>query len=102
MNRQASLVLLIPWFGIAHTVMATLTLKIPDALDAALEAASTRRHISKSAVIRAALEEALAQEEKAADAAAVWVATWRGCLSGPEEASPDDERLRHILNKHLR
>ncbi len=50
--------------------MATLTLKIPDALDAALEAASTRRHMSKSDVVRVALEEALAQEEKAGDAAA--------------------------------
>ncbi|MGQ0594387.1 MAG: hypothetical protein ACT4QB_17590 [Gammaproteobacteria bacterium] len=77
-------------------------MKIPDALDAALEAASTRRHISKSAAVCAALEQALAQEENAADATAVWVATWRGCLSEPEEAGPDDERLRHILNRHLR
>ena len=82
--------------------MATITLKIPDELNAALEVASARQHMSKSAVVRAALEEALALEEKAANAAAVWVGTWRGCLAGREEASPDDARLRHLLSKHVR
>ena len=43
--------------------MATITLKIPDELNAALKAFSARRRVSKSAVVRAALEEALAREE---------------------------------------
>ena len=43
--------------------MATITLKIPDELNAALEAVNARRRVSKSAVVRAALEEALAREE---------------------------------------
>ena len=38
--------------------MNTLTLKIPDALDAALQLASARRHLTKSAVVRKALEKA--------------------------------------------
>lgn len=42
--------------------MNTLTLKIPESLDAAFQMASARRHISKSAVVREALENALAEE----------------------------------------
>lgn len=36
------------------------------------------------------------------DAAALWVATWSGCLVGREQPGQDDERLQHLLNKHLR
>ena len=82
--------------------MATITLKIPDELNAALEALSARRHVSKSAVVRAALEETLAREADAANAAARWVETWHGCLRGEEEARADDDRLTHLLSKHLR
>jgi predicted transcriptional regulator len=82
--------------------MATITLKIPDELNAALEALSARRHVSKSAVVRAALEEALARETEAANAAAHWVQTWRGCLHGKEEPRADNDRLAHLLGKHLR
>ncbi len=37
-----------------------------------------------------------------ADAAALWVATWSGCLAGREQPNEDDERLKYLLNKHLR
>ncbi|WP_295427300.1 hypothetical protein [uncultured Thiodictyon sp.] len=37
-----------------------------------------------------------------ADAAALWVATWSGCLAGREQPNEDDERLKYVLNKHLR
>jgi Arc/MetJ-type ribon-helix-helix transcriptional regulator len=76
--------------------MATITLKIPDELNAALEAVSARRHVSKSAVVRAALEEALA------GTAARWVGEWRGQLRGRETPAQANDRLAHLLGKHLR
>lgn len=82
--------------------MNTLTLKIPESLDAALQMASARRHISKSAVVREALENALADELRQKAPAVNWVDRWRGVLSGKESAADADERVAHILNKHLR
>ncbi|MEI8323754.1 MAG: ribbon-helix-helix protein, CopG family [Betaproteobacteria bacterium] len=82
--------------------MNTLTLKIPEALDAALQVASARRHMSKSAVVREALETVLADELKQTGPAANWVSRWRGALRGKESAKPADERVAHILSKHLR
>jgi predicted transcriptional regulator len=82
--------------------MATITLKIPDELNAALEAISARRRVSKSAVVRAALEEALAREETLAGAAARWVGEWRGQLRGRETPAQANDRLAHLLEKHLR
>lgn len=82
--------------------MNTLTLKIPDSLDAALQAASTRRRLSKSAVVREALERALTDELRQATPAAHWVDRWRGVLRGQESAVSADARVAHILAKHLR
>lgn len=82
--------------------MNTLTLKIPEALAAALQAASTRRHLSKSAVVREALEKALADELQQTGQAAHWIERWRGALGGKSPAEPVDEREAHILRKHLR
>jgi Arc/MetJ-type ribon-helix-helix transcriptional regulator len=76
--------------------MATITLKIPDELNAALEAVSARRRVSKSAVVRAALEEVLA------GAAARWAGEWRGQLRGRETPAQANDRLAHLLEKHLR
>lgn len=82
--------------------MNTLTLKIPESLDAALQLASARRHMSKSAVVREALEKVLADELKQTGPAASWVSRWRGVLGSKESATPADERVAHILSKHLR
>lgn len=82
--------------------MNTLTLKIPDALDTALHAASARRHMTKSAVVREALELALADELKQTTPAANWLGQWRGAFSGNLGAQAGDARVAHILNKHLR
>jgi len=82
--------------------MHTLTLKIPDALDAALQLASARRQMSKSAVVRKALEQVLAEELKQTTPAAHWVDHWRGSLSGTASNASGDERVAHILGKHLR
>ena len=89
--------------------MNVLTLKIPEALDAALQAASRARGLSKSAVVREALEQSLGRQADQAGTAERWVAQWRGRLTasppkggGKGKARPQDERLAHILGKHLR
>ncbi len=82
--------------------MNTLTLKIPETLDAALQAASAQRHISKSAVVREALEKALANEIRQTGPAAKWVSRWRGSMLSKSASTLGDERTAHILNKHVR
>lgn len=82
--------------------MNTLTLKIPDALDLALQRASTRRQMSKSAVVREALEDVLADDLRQTTPAARWVGRWRGALSGESLNPAGDERVAHVLRKHLR
>jgi predicted transcriptional regulator len=82
--------------------MNTLTLKIPEALDAALQAASAKRQVSKSAVVREALEKALADELCQAGSAATWLARWRGSLRKPAAGKRPDERVADILSKHAR
>ena len=90
--------------------MNVLTLKIPDDLDAALQAASRERGVSKSAMVRQALEQSLNRQAEQAGAAGRWVAQWRGRLSatpaarkgrGAKAAAPED-RLAHLLAKHVR
>ncbi len=91
--------------------MNVLTLKIPEALDAALQAASHARGLSKSAVVREAIEQSLGRQADAAGAAERWLAQWRGRLADPApnrkaakstKAKAPDQRLAHILAKHLR
>lgn len=89
--------------------MNVLTLKIPDELDAALQTASRARGLSKSALVRQALEQSLNRQAEQAGAAERWVAQWRGRLSkspaarkgrDTQAAAPDD-RLAHLLAKHV-
>ena len=82
--------------------MNTLTLKIPQSLNDALQRASARRHMSKSAVVREALEKPLASELDQGGSAAAWVRQWRGALAAVDTAPPGNARLAHILVKHLR
>lgn len=89
--------------------MNVLTLKIPEELDAALLAVSRTRGLSKSAVVREALEQSLGRQADQAGTAARWVEQWRGRFAAPPpkgrskgQARPQDERLAHILSKHLR
>ena len=81
--------------------MQTVTLKLPEPLANALQTASRRRGVSRSALIREALEHALAAEVQTAGPAAQWLSQWRGALRTP---TPDagDERLQQIFDKHLR
>ena len=89
--------------------MHLLTVKIPDELDAALQAASRSRGVSRSAVVQEALAQALGRQADQAATAERWVAQWRGRLPPPSAAGrpqagaqPRDERLAGILAKHLR
>jgi predicted transcriptional regulator len=83
--------------------MNTLTLKIPGALDTALQLASARRNMTKSAVVREALEQVLADELKQTTPAANWLGQWRGALSGHAgPQSSGDARVAEIIRKHLR
>ena len=82
--------------------MNTLTLKIPASLEAALQAASTRRQVSKSALVREALQRALVDELAQATPVAQWANRWRGALAVDTAAESQDARVAHILRKHAR
>lgn len=84
--------------------MNVLTLKLPDDLHAALNAASRQRGLSKSAVVREALELSLRAHGAAAGSAERWVTQWQGQLKLPDPRGLDaaDPRLAHLLAKHVR
>ena len=84
--------------------MNVITLKLPDDLNAALKEVSRKRGLSKSAVVREALEQSLLSQGVAAGAAERWVAQWQGSLMLPEasEVEAGDSRLAHLLAKHVR
>lgn len=84
--------------------MNVITLKLPDDLNAALKEVSRKRGMSKSAVVREALQESLLAQGQTASAAERWVAQWQGRLQLPSanEAAAADARLAHLLARHLR
>jgi predicted transcriptional regulator len=82
--------------------MSTLTLEIPEELEAALHAASARRRVPPSTLVREALERALASETESSATVDQWLSRWRGSLREPPESSDDEARLAHLLKKHLR
>ena len=82
--------------------MNTLNLKIPQALDDALQLASTRRQMSKSALVREPLEKTLSDELKQTSSAAAWVNKWRGTIDSSRLVKAGNDRLKHILEKHRR
>ncbi len=84
--------------------MNVITLKLPDDLNAALKEVSRKRGLSKSAVVREALEQSLLAQGAVAGAAERWVAQWQGRLELPEpgDVAATDPRLAHLLVKHLR
>lgn len=111
------MVLSVVQISITGVRLNTLTLKIPQTLVDALQIASTRRKISKSAVVRDALERTLTVELKQLAPATAWLERWRGALSAPTldvsgvspdrrdlsavSPAPPDSRLAHILAKHM-
>jgi predicted transcriptional regulator len=87
--------------------MNAITLKIPEDLDVALNAASQRRGLSKSAIIREALERSLRMPAGAGTPAETWLLQWRGRLGKPRRRKSasgrsEDARLADMLAKHVR
>lgn len=84
--------------------MNVIALKLPDNLNAALKEVSRKRGLSKSAVMREALEQSLLTQGVVAGEAERWVAQWQGTLQLPEvsEIESTDPRLAQLLAKHLR
>jgi len=83
--------------------MKVITVKLPDDLHAALQTVSRERGLSKSAVVREALEQSLRAQGVVAGAAERWVAQWQGRLQLPAaEVETGDPRLEHLLAKHAR
>ncbi|MDR0672728.1 MAG: ribbon-helix-helix domain-containing protein [Zoogloeaceae bacterium] len=82
--------------------MHTLTLKIPDELDAALRTASTQRQLGKSEFVRQALAVALEAELRQTKAASRWLERWSGSLAPAGANALDDARLEHLRQKHLK
>jgi predicted transcriptional regulator len=84
--------------------MNVITLKLPDDLNAALKEVSRKRGLSKSAVVREALEQSLLAQGVTAGAAERWVAQWQGRLKLPSmsDAQATDPRLAHLIGKHVR
>lgn len=84
--------------------MNVITLKLPDNLHTALKEVSRKRGLSKSAVVREALEQSLLSQGAVAGAAERWVAQWQGRLTLPavRDVESTDPRLSHLLAKHVR
>ncbi len=97
--------------------MNTMSLKISTTLHESLERAAKSRKVSKSEVVRTALEENFANDlsngEHTLTVASVWAQRWTGKFkearlqSRAQEQMPllgstqVDERLEHIIAKHL-
>ena len=83
--------------------MHVFSLKLPDDLNAALQEVSRKRGVSKSAVVREALEQSLMAQGAVAGAAERWVAQWQGQLKLPKgrTAEDTDPRLAQLLAKHV-
>ena len=72
----------------------TISVKLPDGVDARLSAEAQRRRVTKSAIVRAAIEDALARNGKARGGSALALAKGlAGCLSGPGDLSTSKARL---------
>ncbi len=74
--------------------MTTLTCKIPERLDAALETLARRRRLSKSAIVREALELRLGKPDaRHAPVAFALVKRLCGTLRGPSDLSTNPAHM---------
>lgn len=75
--------------------MKTLSVKVPSALEVELTVAATRRGLSKSALIRAALEGALTSGRgRQAGSFLALARDLAGCVAGPKDLSHSPRHLR--------
>ncbi len=88
------------WYYPRHvrqqTPMKTITLKLPDTLDLRLtHFVQTQKALSKSAVVRQAIEHHLSAAPLSDDpSAAVMAAKWLGRLKGPRDLSSNPKHLQ--------
>ena len=77
--------------------MHTISLKVPESLASRLEDTARQKGVSKSALIRDALEAYLqADRAERAESALSQVADLAGILSGPEDLSVNKDYLRNF------
>ena len=75
--------------------MTNLSLKLPEAVAARLAAVARKRNQSKSAVVRAILDECLTETESAAQGSCLEVAAdLAGCVAGPRDLSTHERHMR--------
>ena len=75
--------------------MKSLSLKLPDALDAKLAAVARKRRASKSVIVREALEAYIAHGGKVIPGSALDLAKdLAGCLEGPGDLSYNKRHMR--------
>lgn len=74
--------------------MKTVSVKIPASLEARLTATATRRGVSKSVVIRRALEREMSETRDGSSQSFLALAKdLAGCLAGPPDLSHHPKRL---------
>lgn len=74
--------------------MKTISLKLPESLDAKLSRVAKQRDQTKSDVVRAALEEYLNGERAAAQETFLAAAQkWIGCVEGPGDLSTNPKYM---------
>jgi predicted DNA-binding protein len=77
--------------------MTTISCKIPERLDARLDAVARRRRLTKSEIVRQALERHLRQSrERSAPRAFDLVKRLAGCLHGPRDLSANPRHLEDL------
>ncbi len=75
--------------------MKTLSVKLPDGLDARLTAAARRRKTTRSSLVRKTLRDALREEGTAKHGSALDVVRdLIGCVSGPADLSVNKAHLK--------
>jgi predicted transcriptional regulator len=79
-------------FGYYCPAMTTISLKLPDSLEARLTAEAKRRRTTTSAIVREAVEQAFAKKKKFVSCADL-AGDLAGSLRGPRDASTNKKHL---------
>jgi hypothetical protein len=75
--------------------MRTISLKVPERLSAKLDRTARRRGESRSAVVRAALEQFLSDEQSIPPGSALEAfGPWIGCVEGPGDLATNPKYMQ--------